>query len=109
MPQARAAPGSASERMPTRVFGSRGPPNTAHFKKATGKLKGNHIRANMVDASLVAGPLIIHAGRLLGERATPNPRGRWTEKALHPTHPRWGRLPNAEPHRHGPWNNNSTR
>ena len=34
--QTRATPGSASKRMPTRVFGSRGPPNAALFKEATG-------------------------------------------------------------------------
>ena len=104
MQQARAAPGSASRR--THHAQKRGSlskgcvSRAAHQTPLTSRKRpvnpgGNHIRANMVHASLVAGPLIIHVGRLPGERATPNPRRRWAEKALHPTHPRWGRLSTA--------------
>ena len=113
MQQARAAPGSASRR--THHAQKRGSlskgcvSRAAHQTPLTSRKRpvnpgGNHIRANMVHASLVAGPLIIHVGRLPGERATPNPRRRWAEKALHPTHPRWGRLSTAELHRRRPWN-----
>lgn len=88
MQQARAAPGSASRR--THHAQKRGSlskgcvSRAAHQTPLTSRKRpvnpgGNHIRANMVHASLVAGPLIIHVGRSR-EKTARLPRGRRAEE-----------------------------